>query len=433
MKRTASLLLLMTAGLTAAQAQKANGSPTPWVPRATVALGYSVLDANAPPGNSEGFFANGGFLSASVSVNNWLSLVGEFNGVHAKQIGNLGQNLTLLEYAGGPRATLRQSRFSEFGQVTVGGVHAMDSYFPTATSYTTSANSFAVTMGGGMDYELTRRFALRPFEVQYLHTALPNAVNGSQNQVLLGAGLVIKFGGHFGRLGGQTVVTPKRRLAITCSANLRNVQAGETVEVTAITHTDDGNDAELVWTSNLGTISKNSNAVSVDTTGLAPGVYHVTAHAQLLTDNSVNAICEVPFRVMEAPKAAPAPVPPPPPPATDAERDFHEHVQDVYFDYDKWDLKPEASTSIAMAASYLKEHPKMSVLIGGYSDERGSTEYNIALGVKRANAVRDALIQAGIEDERVEVVSYGKGVQVCTTPKETCYHRNRRAAFQMHR
>ncbi|MDE1155946.1 MAG: OmpA family protein [Acidobacteriaceae bacterium] len=430
MNRTIWMLALMSVMTTAVKGQ-VRTDPTPFIPRTSVAVGYSLLNANAPPGNSEGFHAQGGFASVAVRTKDWLSVAGEVNGVRATKISTYGQNLTLLTYTAGPRFSLHQRRMSEFAQAMFGAAQARDSYFPTATSYTTSANSFALTLGGGWDIELSHHFALRAFQAQYLHTALPNAVNGSQNQLLLGAGIVAKFGGHYGTARGMVSNATKKRLSITCSASVRNVLAGESLEVAAITRPSEGEDVEFVWTSNAGVLSRNTPVISVETTGLAPGQYHVTAHAELVQDNSVVATCEVPFRVVAPPPPPPAPVPAPTPAPPVEESVFHDHVKDVYFDYDKWAIKPEAANSLAEAAVYLKDHPQLRILLGGFSDERGSTSYNITLGLKRANAVRDVLVNAGVPEDRLAVVSYGKGVQVCTKPAESCYHRNRRTAFQI--
>jgi peptidoglycan-associated lipoprotein len=116
---------------------------------------------------------------------------------------------------------------------------------------------------------------------------------------------------------------------------------------------------------------------------------------------------------------------------TDAE--FQRNVQDVFFDYDSFDLRPDAQTAALNAARYLAAHPAIKVLIGGYCDDRGSAEYNITLGENRANAARTALISAGVPATRIRVVSYGKERQFCTEENETCWQENRRAQFKIDR
>lgn len=112
---------------------------------------------------------------------------------------------------------------------------------------------------------------------------------------------------------------------------------------------------------------------------------------------------------------------------------FHQHVPDVFFDYDSYDLRPDASTAVTQAAAYLTAHPAIKVVIGGYCDSRGSAEYNLALGENRANAARTALVGAGVPASRLRVVSYGKEKQFCTEENESCWQQNRRAQFSLDR
>ena len=116
-----------------------------------------------------------------------------------------------------------------------------------------------------------------------------------------------------------------------------------------------------------------------------------------------------------------------------SEAEFHAAVQDAFFDYDSSDLRPDAKANTAQAASYLNAHPAIKVLIGGYCDERGSAEYNLALGETRAGAAKTALVNAGVPASRIRVVSYGKEKQFCTEQNESCWQQNRRAQFTMDR
>ena len=112
---------------------------------------------------------------------------------------------------------------------------------------------------------------------------------------------------------------------------------------------------------------------------------------------------------------------------------FHQNVQDVYFDYDSFDLRPDAQSAALNAARYLNAHPAIKVLIGGYCDDRGSAEYNVILGQNRANAARTALISAGVPASRLRVISYGKERQFCSDETEACWQQNRRAQFTIDR
>jgi peptidoglycan-associated lipoprotein len=104
-------------------------------------------------------------------------------------------------------------------------------------------------------------------------------------------------------------------------------------------------------------------------------------------------------------------------------------VHDAYFDYDKADLRPDARTALSQTADFLKSYPQIKVRIEGHCDERGSTEYNLGLGDRRANSVRQFLGSLGITADRMEVVSFGKEKPFCTESNEACWSQNRRGHF----
>jgi peptidoglycan-associated lipoprotein len=112
---------------------------------------------------------------------------------------------------------------------------------------------------------------------------------------------------------------------------------------------------------------------------------------------------------------------------------FHQNVQDVFFDYDSYDVRPDAQPLVQKDATFLNQHPNIKVVIGGYCDERGSTEYNLSLGENRANAAKQALVSAGVSPDRLRTVSYGKEKQFCTDHSESCWQQNRRAQFSVDR
>jgi peptidoglycan-associated lipoprotein len=114
-----------------------------------------------------------------------------------------------------------------------------------------------------------------------------------------------------------------------------------------------------------------------------------------------------------------------------AEEDFKAHVQDIFFDYDTYDLRSDAQATLSNDANYLIQHPDIKIVIGGYCDERGSDEYNLALGQNRADAARNALVTAGVAANRIRVVSYGKEKPFCTESDEQCWQLNRRDGFTM--
>src|ERR1700733_9454931 len=112
---------------------------------------------------------------------------------------------------------------------------------------------------------------------------------------------------------------------------------------------------------------------------------------------------------------------------------FKANVQDAFFDYDTYDIRGDAQAVLAKDASFLVSHPDIKVVIGGYCDERGSNEYNLALGQNRADSAKKALINAGVAASRIRVISYGKERPFCTESAEACWQQNRRAGFALDR
>jgi peptidoglycan-associated lipoprotein len=110
---------------------------------------------------------------------------------------------------------------------------------------------------------------------------------------------------------------------------------------------------------------------------------------------------------------------------------FDREVKDAYFDYDKADIRPDARTNLTQTAQFLRSYPQLKVVIEGHCDERGSTEYNLALGDRRAAAAKQFLASLGISADRMETVSYGKERPFCSASTEECYTQNRRAHIVM--
>jgi peptidoglycan-associated lipoprotein len=101
----------------------------------------------------------------------------------------------------------------------------------------------------------------------------------------------------------------------------------------------------------------------------------------------------------------------------------------VFFDYDKSELKPEARRQVERWAAFLRQYPNATVTVEGHADERGTREYNLGLGERRAAAVRDYLVGLGIAAERIAIVSKGKESPVCSDKTEPCWQQNRRGHF----
>jgi len=124
--------------------------------------------------------------------------------------------------------------------------------------------------------------------------------------------------------------------------------------------------------------------------------------------------------------------PPPPPQQTSNGTDgqlFSENMKDVFYDYDSYDVSAQYQQVLQADVRFLRQHQSMKFTIEGHCDERGSTEYNLALGDNRANAAKQALVQLGISPDRMRTISYGKEKPFCTESNESCWQQNRRAHF----
>ena len=102
---------------------------------------------------------------------------------------------------------------------------------------------------------------------------------------------------------------------------------------------------------------------------------------------------------------------------------------DVFFDYDAYELRQDARERLAQNARFLSEHPEFIVTIEGHADERGTNDYNLALGERRANAAREYLVTLGVNGARVRTLTYGEERPFCGESSESCFQQNRRAHF----
>jgi peptidoglycan-associated lipoprotein len=192
------------------------------------------------------------------------------------------------------------------------------------------------------------------------------------------------------------------------SVNPSTVQAGQSASLTWQT-----SDATDVSIDGIGAVQPNgSQSVSPSEST----TYHLTAKGSGGTQ-------EATARLTVTPASAP-----PPPPTTNVtdEQLFSQNVKDVYFDYDKADVRGDQQSSVQADAQFFGQHPNMNFAVEGHCDERGSTEYNLALGDQRASAVKSALTAAGVNASRIKTISYGKEKPFCTESNEACWQQNRR-------
>jgi len=108
---------------------------------------------------------------------------------------------------------------------------------------------------------------------------------------------------------------------------------------------------------------------------------------------------------------------------------FTQSMQDIFFDYDKAEVRSDQEAALNLDVQFLRQHPNIKFIVEGYCDDRGSTEYNLALGASRATAVKEALVRGGISATRIQTTSYGKEKPFCTDATEECWQLNRRGHF----
>jgi peptidoglycan-associated lipoprotein len=189
-----------------------------------------------------------------------------------------------------------------------------------------------------------------------------------------------------------------------------------------------GDQVQLSWRTSGATAVSIQGIGDVPTSGVksvTPSVtttYHLVATGE---GGTANATAEV---LVNAPPAVVVPTT-----TMSAEEEFKASVQDAFFDYDTYDVRGDAQATLSRDASYLVSHPTVMVVIGGYCDERGSNEYNLALGQNRADAAKNALVTAGVAANRIRVISYGKEKPFCAESTEACWQQNRRAGFTLDR
>jgi peptidoglycan-associated lipoprotein len=215
----------------------------------------------------------------------------------------------------------------------------------------------------------------------------------------------------------------KKKVAANAPAAAQPESPAPTAEFTANpTSIHPGESVELTWTT--------TNATEVELEGIAPveatGTYKVTPE----TSRTYKLIVKGPGgqkdATVEVTVAPPASEPSAPRPEGSTSSIS---AQPIFFDYDKYNIRADQLGTLIADADFLRDHAELRILLEGYADERGSTEYNLALGDSRANAVRLGLVRAGVNAERIQIVSYGKERPLCTESSESCWRQNRRAHF----
>jgi peptidoglycan-associated lipoprotein len=187
-----------------------------------------------------------------------------------------------------------------------------------------------------------------------------------------------------------------------------------------------GSQATLAWKS-TNAVRVELNGAPVNLNGTQPVNPAQSTDYQIVArgadGQTANAAARITVTQPAAPTATPAPT------SNDVGGSFPDTVRDAFFDYDKSDIRPDAEPALQTDAQYFKAHPDVKVLIEGHCDDRGSAEYNLALGDRRAAAVKNYLVSQGVDPNRIQTVSVGKEKPFCTSDSDDCRQQNRRGHF----
>jgi peptidoglycan-associated lipoprotein len=244
---------------------------------------------------------------------------------------------------------------------------------------------------------------------------------------------------HFNRILAPVVLLAALVAVTGCHKKAKPIPAAETAPVAVApaptaqltatpTVVSAGDQVQLSWH------TANASTVSIDGIGEVPsaGVKSVTpteSTSYHLVAKGEGGMADATARVtVNAPPAVVVPTS-----SLSAEQEFKANIQDIFYDYDTYDIRGDAQATLSHDAAYLVSHPDVKIVIGGYCDERGSNEYNLALGQNRADAAKNALVAAGVAANRIRVVSYGKEKPFCMESNEECWQQNRRAGFTLDR
>ena len=206
---------------------------------------------------------------------------------------------------------------------------------------------------------------------------------------------------------------PAARPTVTLNASSSFVHAGEGVTLTW----SSTNATELNLSPGVGNVAPEGSTTVTPTESTT---YSITAKGPGGTADASARITVSPAAPPVAPKATPT-----------LEELFRANVYDAYFDFNKSDIRPDARDALSKTAEFLRSYAQIRVTIEGHCDERGSTEYNLGLGERRAQAAKQFLVSLGVPADRMETVSWGKERPFCTEHTEECWQQNRRAHFVM--
>ena len=205
---------------------------------------------------------------------------------------------------------------------------------------------------------------------------------------------------------------PAARPTVTLNASSSFIHSGESVTL----NWSSTNATELTLSPGVGNVAPEG---STSVTPTESTTYTITAKGP-------GGSADASARITVSP-----PAPPVTQPTQTLDELFRANVYDAFFDFNKSDIRPDARDALSKTAEFLRSYSQIKVTIEGHCDERGSTEYNLGLGERRAQAAKQFLVSLGVSADRMETVSFGKERPFCTEHTEDCWQQNRRAHFVM--
>jgi opacity protein-like surface antigen len=276
-------------------------------PRVELFLGYSYLHAMPASNENRMVWLNGGSTSIALNYNRYLGLVGDFGGFADSEVKlNLGISSSVVDsdgraytYLVGPRVSFRNhTRITPFAQVLFGGMHASEVLLSNCSGVGCTPlpkeNKFAMTAGGGLDIGISRHFAIRLVQAEYMMTSFENLGTGAdarQNDMRLSSGIVFRFGGHRGPRMPE--LGP---VSYSCSVTPSAVYPGDAIAVSGTAlNLNTAKTAVYTWSVNGGTVVGVGETAKIDTTNVAVGAYILKGHVSEGDKPGENADCTAPY------------------------------------------------------------------------------------------------------------------------------------------
>jgi opacity protein-like surface antigen len=278
-------------------------------PRVELFLGYSYLHAMPASNENRMVWLNGGSTSIAFNYNRYLGLVGDFGGFADSETKlNTGSTSSVVDsdgrvytYLVGPRVSFRnRTRITPFAQVLFGGMHASEVLLSNCSGVGCTPlpkeNKFAMTAGGGLDIGVSRHFAIRLVQAEYMMTSFENLGTGAdarQNDMRLSSGIVFRFGGR-----SAPAVPALGPLAYSCTVTPSVAYPGDTIAVSGTAlNLNPAKTAVYTWSADGGTVVGVSDTAKIDTTNVAVGAYTLKGHVSEGDKPGENADCTVPYVV----------------------------------------------------------------------------------------------------------------------------------------